>query len=115
RLCLAAGSSAETYTLDAVGPERPTFHELVCFIRGAIGSRSRVVRVPGALIPAAAEVLGWALRDTPVTGDEDRAMAGGPADTDRPPPARGGVPKWKTENKASLGRGYANEVDRHFR
>src|SRR5215472_5932703 len=115
RLCLAAGSSAETYTLDAVGPERPTFHELVCFIRGAIGSRSRVVRVPGALIPAAAEVLGWALRDTLLTGDEYRAMADGLADTDGPPTAQGSVTQWITENKDSLGRRYANEVDRHFR
>src|SRR5258705_78473 len=32
RLCLAAGSATETYTLDAVGPERPAFYDLVCFI-----------------------------------------------------------------------------------
>jgi uncharacterized protein YbjT (DUF2867 family) len=115
RLCLVAGSSAETYTLDAVGPERPTFYELVCFIKDAIGSRSRVVRVPGALIPAAAEVLGWALRDTLLTGDEYRAMADGLADTDGPPTGRVSVTQWIAENKDSLGRRYANELDRHFR
>jgi uncharacterized protein YbjT (DUF2867 family) len=113
-LCLAAGSATETYTLDAVGPERPAFYDLVCFIKDAISSRSRVVRVPGALIPASAQVLGWALRDTLLTGDEYRAMAEGLADTDGPPTGRVALTQWITENKDSLGRRYANEIDRHF-
>jgi len=115
RLCLAAGALDQTYTLDAVGPERPTFYELVCFIKEAIGSRSRVVRVPGALIPPAARVLGWALRDTLLTGDEYRAMADGLADTDGPPTGQVTLTRWITENKDSLGRRYASEIDRHFR
>jgi uncharacterized protein YbjT (DUF2867 family) len=115
RLCLAAGSSAEKYTRDAVGPERPAFYELVCFVKDAIGSRSRVVRVPGALIPAAAQVLGWALRDTLLTGDEYRAMADGLADTDGPATGQVALTRWIAENKDSLGRRYANEIDRHFR
>ena len=115
RLCLAAGSTTEVYTLDAVGPERPAFYELVCFIKDVISSRSRVVRVPGAVIPAAAQVLGWALRDTLLTGDEFRAMADGLADTDGPPTGQVAITRWITENKDSLGRQYANEIDRHFR
>jgi hypothetical protein len=115
RLCLAAGASDQTYTLDAVGPERPAFYELVCFIKEAIGSRPRVVRVPGALIPAAAGVVGWALRDTLLTGDEYRAMADGLADTDGPATGQVAVTRWIAENKDSLGRRYANEIDRHFR
>jgi NADH dehydrogenase len=115
RLCLAAGSSAETYTLDAVGPERPAFYDLVHFIKEAIGSHSRVVRVPGALIPAAAQVLGWAVRDTLLTGDEYRAMADELADTDGPATGQVALTQWITQNKDTLGRRYANEIDRHFR
>ncbi len=115
RLCLAAGTSTGTCTLDAVGPERPAFYDLVCFIKGAIGARSRVVRVPGALIPPAARVLGWALRDTLLTGDEYRAMADGLADTDGPPTGQVPLTQWITQNKDTLGRRYANEIDRHFR
>ena len=62
RLCLVAGSATQTYTLDAVGPERLSFYDLVCFIKDAVGSRSRVTRVPGALIPPAARVLAWRCR-----------------------------------------------------
>ena len=115
RLCLAAGSSAETYTLDAVGPERPAFYDLVHFIKEAIGSHSGVVRVPGALIPAAAQVLGWAVRDTLLTGDEYRAMADELADTDGPATGQVALTQWITQNKDTLGRRYANEIDRHFR
>ena len=74
-----------------------------------------MVGVPGALIPAAAEVLGWALRDTLHTDDEYRAMADGLADTDGPATGRVTLTQWIAENKDSLGRRYANEIDRHFR
>ena len=53
RLAVRAGNSGETEVIDAVGPERPTFLALVQAIRAAVGSRSQVLRVPGALIPAA--------------------------------------------------------------
>jgi uncharacterized protein YbjT (DUF2867 family) len=115
RLCAEAGSSAATSVIDAVGPERPTFYDLVAAIRDAIGSHSRIVRVPGEFVPAAARLLGLALRDTLLTRDEYRAMADGLADTDGPATGKIGVTEWITENKDALGRRYANEINRHFR
>jgi len=115
RLCLAAGASADTYTVDAVGPERPAFYDVVRFIKDAIGSRSAVVRMPGAVIPAAARVLGLVLRDTLLTADEYRAMADGLADTDGPATGQIALTEWITRHKDTLGRRYANEIDRHFR
>ncbi len=50
-LAVAAGADRATTVTDAVGPERPTFMELVRLIRAAVGSRSVIVRVPGALVP----------------------------------------------------------------
>ena len=41
------GRSGRYTVIDAVGPERPTFMELVQLIRDAVGSRSLIVRVPG--------------------------------------------------------------------
>jgi uncharacterized protein YbjT (DUF2867 family) len=115
RLCAEAGSSDATSVADAVGPDRPTFYELASVIRDAIGSHSRIVRVPGELIAAAAGILGLALRDTLLTRDEYRAMADGLADTDGPATGRISVTKWITDNKDTLGRRYANEINRHFR
>jgi len=115
RLCAEAGSSAATSVIDAVGPDRPTFYGLASAIKDAIGSRSRIVRVPGELIPVAARVLGLALRDTLLTSDEYRAMADGLADTDGPATGKISVTQWIMENQDTLGRRYANEINRHFR
>jgi NADH dehydrogenase len=115
RLAVRAGESQATEVIDAVGPERPTFDELVHTIRNLTGSRSLVIHVPGPLIPAAARVLGVALRDTLLTDDEYRGMADGLADTDGPATGETGLTQWMADHKDSLGRFYANELTRHFR
>jgi hypothetical protein len=88
----------------ASGPDRPTFSGLTSAVRDAIGSHARIVGVPGGLVPVAARFLGLALRDTPLTRDEFRAMADGLADTDGPATGQISVTKWITENKDTLGR-----------
>ena len=115
RLCVRAGDSATTETIDAVGPERPTFVELVHTIRNLVGSRSQVIRVPGTLIPAAARLLGLALRDTLLTAEEYQAMADGLADTDGPTTGDTALTQWMADHKDTLGRTYSNELTRHFR
>jgi hypothetical protein len=115
QLCAEAGSSASTYVIDAVGPERPTFYELASIIKEAAGSHSQIIRVPGELIPVTARILGLALRDTLLTRDEYRAMADGLADTDGPATGKIAVTQWITENKGTLGRRYTSEINRHFR
>jgi uncharacterized protein YbjT (DUF2867 family) len=115
RLCVQAGASASNYIIDGVGPERPTFYQLAGTIKEAVGSHSRIIRVPGELIPVAARVLGLALRDTLLTRDEYRAMADGLADTGGPATGTIAVTQWIAENKDTLGRRYAHEINRHFR
>jgi nucleoside-diphosphate-sugar epimerase len=115
RLAVRAGAGTDTSVIDAVGPDRPTFLDLVTQIRDAVGSRSQVIRVPGSLIPPAAGLLGAALRDTLLTAEEYHAMAGGLADTDGPATGETSLIEWIIEHKDTLGRGYANELTRHFR
>ena len=115
RLAVQAGSSAQTETIDAVGPERPAFIEVVDYIKGAVGSRSQVVRVPGSLIPPAARLLGLALRDTLLTAEEYQAMADGLADTEGRATGETALTEWIAAHKDTLGRVYANELTRHFR
>lgn len=115
RLCLEAGASAMTTVTEAVGPDRPTFTELVRAIRDAVGSSAAVVSVPGAVIPAVSAALGAVLRDSLLTRDEYRAMADGLADTNGPATGRVSVLAWAAQNGHSLGRRYASELSRHFR
>ncbi|MEV6009254.1 NAD(P)H-binding protein [Streptomyces sp. NPDC051976] len=114
RLCVARGRDTATTTEDAVGPERPTFTELVTSVRRAVGSRARIVRVPGPAVPAIAQLLGFVLRDVLLTADEYGAMASGLADSDGPATGSTRISEWLTEHGDTLGRTYANELRRHF-
>ncbi len=115
RLCVRAAESTGTEVIDAVGPDRPAFGDLVRFVRDAVGSRSQVIRVPGSLVPPTARLLGLALRDTLLTAEEFRAMADGLADTDGPATGQISLTQWITDHQDTLGRSYANELTRHFR
>ena len=84
RLCVELGGRTDNVTVDAVGPDAPTFRELVTAIRSATGSRALLVPAPGWLIPPLAAALGAALRDVLLTTEEYRAMADGLATSDAP-------------------------------
>lgn len=113
-IAVAAGVRRDDTILDAVGPERPTFVELVGCIRSAVGSRSLIVRVPGACIPVAAACLNRVLGDVLLTKDEYWAMAANLADTTGPATGHRALSTWIAENGSSLGTAYANELKRHF-
>jgi uncharacterized protein YbjT (DUF2867 family) len=110
-----AGADNGSLVVDAVGPQSLTFREMVEAIRLAVGSRARVLHVPGKLIPVLAGALSVPLRDTLLTADEYRAMAAGLADSDSLATGRIVFTDWLGEHGAELGRRYANELDRHFR
>jgi NADH dehydrogenase len=114
-LALEATSWPDDRIVDAVGPERPTFVELVKQIRAAVGSRARIVRVPAPMLLGMSKALGVALRDVLLTTDEYRSMAEGLADSDAPATGTVGVSAWVAEHCDTLGTHYANELDLHFR
>jgi NADH dehydrogenase len=114
RLCLDKGTEGHDSVTDAVGPERPTFLELVRSIRAAVGSRSPIVTVPGRAVPLLSKLLGIALRDVLLTTDEYRAMAAGLADTDGPATGSIALSAWLVGHGSELGRRYANDLHRHF-
>jgi uncharacterized protein YbjT (DUF2867 family) len=114
-LAADAGQEHSDSVVDAVGPERPTFLELVSQIREAVGAKTRVIRVPGALIPMVVHILDVVLRDVVLTREEYCAMAGGLADTSGPATGTTRVSDWLTDHGAELGRTYANDLRRHFR
>ena len=114
RLCVAEGAERQDRVIDAVGPERPTFLELVTAIRTAVGSRAMIVRVPGATVPVMSRAVGWALHDVLLTRDEYRAMSDGLADTDGPATGTTLLSEWLDGHGRDLGLSYANELERHF-
>ena len=114
QLCLEKGAQRFDSVGDAVGPERPTFVELVNSIKDAVGSRSLLVHVPGSILPIFSRVVGTALGDVLLTRDEYRAMADGLADTEGPATGATALSDWLVEHAPVLGLTYANELKRHF-
>lgn len=114
RLCVDLGARDDTVTLDAVGPERPTFRELVGQIRTAVGSRSPIIGVPGPVLMGLSAVLGVIMRDRVLTAEEYRTMAAGMADSDAQPTGTTRFSEWVTAHGDTLGRTYANELTRHY-
>ncbi len=116
RLCADLGAGTEAAAIvDAVGPQSLTFRHMVDEIRDAVGSRSIIVPVPGAVIPLLAAALNLALRDTLLTAAEYASMAAGLADSAGPATGEVVFTDWVHAHGEALGRRYANELDRHFR
>jgi NADH dehydrogenase len=114
RLCVSMGQARVDSVIDAVGPERPTFVEMVSTIREAIGSRTPIVRVPGVAMPVLSRALGLLLHDVLLTREEYRTMASGLADADGPATGSIALSDWVARHAGELGRTYANELRRHF-
>jgi len=109
------GVSRTNCVLDAVGPDRPTFYELVTLIRESVKSRTPIVRVPGAVVPAMSKLVGLVLHDVLLTKEEFTAMEDGLADTDGPATGSTRLTEWIQSHADTLGQSYANEIVRHFR
>jgi NADH dehydrogenase len=114
RMCVQKAAERSDSVTDAVGPERPSFLELVHTIRDAVGSRARVIRVPGVAVPLLSRLIGFGMRDVVLTRDEYRALAAGLADTDGPTTGTTALSDWLLAQRGELGVTYANELRRHF-
>ena len=63
---------------------------------------------------AAARALGLLLGDVVITGDEIRGLMAGLLVSREPPLGQIAFSQWLNEHATSVGRAYANELQRHF-
>lgn len=110
RTCVAAGARETTEMIDAVGPDRPTYRELVDHLRDAVGSRALVISAPTSAVLAGGKVIGWTRRDQILTRGELESTVDGLADTDGDATGASSVMKWITEHADTLGLTYFNET-----
>jgi NADH dehydrogenase len=115
RICEQVAHADGDVVLDAAGPETMSFGELVADVRQAVGARAPIVGVPPVLLAAVAGGLGLLLRDVVLTRDEIRGLTAGLlASQQLPPLGEIRFTDWLAEHGGSIGRTYANELDRHF-
>lgn len=113
-LALAAAARDEDLAWDAAGPEILSFNEMVEAIRESVGSQARLLHVPGPVALAAAAVLGRAVGDTLLTGEELEGLSGGLLVSRELPRGTARFTDWLAANGSWLGRRYLSEVGRHF-
>lgn len=115
RICVEAGRAGSDSVVDAAGPDRLPFGELVRMIRDTIGSRSRIHPAPPSLALAASRLLGLLVRDVPLTREEMGALRAGLLVSHEPPLGVDRVLDWLSASGPTLGRTYASELGRNFR
>jgi NADH dehydrogenase len=77
RLAVEAGAGTTDVVVDAAGPETFEFEAFVRVVRGAVGSRSLLVRAPVPLALAGAVVIGSLVRDVVLRRDEITELEAG--------------------------------------
>jgi NADH dehydrogenase len=115
RICLRAADGLTDVITDAVGPDMMTYEQLVRAVRDALGRRTPILHAPPAAVAALSHALGVVVRDVVLTADEIRGLIGGLLVSHEPALGQVSFLEWLQENASTLGRAYANELDRHFR
>jgi nucleoside-diphosphate-sugar epimerase len=114
RICLRAASGLTDAIVDAAGPDTMSFEQLVRAIRNALGVRRPILHASPTAMAALSHALGFVVRDVVLTADEIRGLTSGLLVSHRPALGRISFVEWLGENGSTLGRAYANELDRHF-
>jgi uncharacterized protein YbjT (DUF2867 family) len=114
-ICLRAATGGTDVTVDAAGPDTMPFEELVRAIGHALGTHRPILHASPAAMAALSRALGFVVRDIVLTADEIRGLTSGLLVSHQPPLGQISFIEWLHENGPTLGRAYANELDRHFR
>jgi len=106
------GTSNDNLVLDAVGPDRLSYRELVAIIGQAIGYTRPVFSAPPRLGWIFGKVVGIAKRDVTITMDEIRGLTAGLLDVESPALGSTSLVDWLEDHRTTIGRRYANELSR---
>lgn len=109
RLCVDAAGRRDATVIDAAGPDRLSYRELVTQVRDAVGSRTRIVSMPTWAVLAASKLLGVVLRDELLTREELLSTMDGIADITGPATGTVSLGEWLRAHAAELGHHYVNE------
>jgi nucleoside-diphosphate-sugar epimerase len=115
QICLRAARGDTDAITDAVGPDTMAYEQLVRAVRDALGRRTPILHASPAAVAALSHTLGVVVRDVVLTADEIRGLTAGLLVSYQPALGRVSFLEWMKENASTLGRAYANELDRHFR
>ena len=113
-LAVAAGGRDANETIDAVGPDIFTFDRLVPLVAETVRSKAALFHTPPVLTLLAGGLIGAAMGDVVLTSDEMKGLMANLLVSDQPPTGTTRLAGWLAANAATVGRRYANELQRHY-
>jgi NADH dehydrogenase len=114
-LAIECAGRADNVVLDAVGPEKFTYEQMVKFIRQAVGGLARIIHVSPDRGLMVGKFLGRLVGDVLITREEIEGLMAGLLVSHQPPTCRTKLTDWLKQHGDRLGREYASELARHFR
>ncbi|MCG3129625.1 MAG: hypothetical protein FLDDKLPJ_00359 [Phycisphaerae bacterium] len=109
-----AAGRAENVMIDAVGPERFQYPQLLTALAEILGLRRRLVRVPKRVGWLVGRALGPFIGDVILTWEEILALTRGLLDCDSPATGAIRLTDWAREHRDTLGVRYAGEIPRRI-
>jgi nucleoside-diphosphate-sugar epimerase len=114
-LVVAAAASNESCTVDAVGPDRPEFSELIREVADAAGSRANAVRMPMRACRLSYAVAGRILGETVLSDDELTGLSRNRLDSKAESTGSTSLLDWVRASSQELGRCFRREPGRPWR
>ena len=114
-LVVRVGHAPGNVVVDAAGPERFTFDELLRTIGAAIGRSVRLWHMPPAMATAFTRPVNLIVGDIVLERWEIDGLMAGLSESKQPSQGRVRFSEWVREHAATYGRQYHSELRRHFR
>lgn len=111
-LAVAQGRGRENVTIDAIGPETPTYRELIRTIGDAIGRRRPIVSVPPVLGHLVGSFVGAIVGDVLITRPEIEGLMADLLYVESAPVGTTRLSEWARAHSSALGQRYASEIAR---
>jgi uncharacterized protein YbjT (DUF2867 family) len=115
RICVDAGAHDTNIVMDAAGPEKLAFVDVVRLVRNAVGSRRPIVQVPARIALVLGRLVGTTVRDVLLTREEIVGLMESLLVSTQAPVGRDSFRDWVATNGPELGRRYVSELARNYR
>ena len=112
RLAVEQGQQRANLIIDATGPEKFKYSELIREIARVIGKHRLILPVPPFLGYLFSSIVGKLKGDIIITRDEIRGLMKGLLCTQSPPTGLTHLSEWARDNADILGKRYASELAR---
>lgn len=114
-IAVRAAKGPAGQTIDAVGPDTYTFKAFVRLMAERLNARTWLLPAPPGLGIALGKLVGLAVGDVVLTGDELKGLMDEMLTTSQTPTGSTHFSSWLDANTQDLGRKYASELGRHFK